>query len=514
MTPKAGLAYPAKTDTSVLVKTGGWILAAAAIAGLYWMSRVNYLLFHSVIEGYSTVIAFAIFIQGWNTRRYTGSSYLVYLGIAYFFVGLLDLLHALAYEGMGVFSVQGSNLPTQLWVAGRYLESIAILSSFILIKKRIPPYFTLGAFSAITTLLILSIFYWRIFPVCYVEGVGLTDFKIISEYLISAVLFVSMMVLHRKKQSVDPYIHKLLFWSIALTIFSELAFSVYIDVEGNLNTLGHLLKIVSFYLIYKAIVVTSFTRPLALLFRELKEQELKLKEDLETIKALEKERDTILSILVHDMKTPLVSIMGFSNMILKKQESLDNAKINQYTETIFRQGKQLEKLIFDFLDSSRNGDSRLHLNLEDCDLRELVDNVTQGFAPRCAQRGIKITTQMPQCVLNARVDRTRLERALNNLLDNALRFSPENGEIFMRLQSEGQRYVLEVEDQGPGIAEDDLQKVCKPFFRGKGPDNQKGYGLGLAGVKIIAESHGGEIKVKSSPSGGALFSIILPSAQP
>lgn len=511
---KLGLLHSDQPATSGLLKALGWVLAAAAIAGLYWMSRVNYLLFHSVIEGSSTVIAFAIFIQGWNARHHTENSYLLYLGIAYLFVGLLDMLHALAYKGMGVFAVQGANLPTQLWVAGRYLESISILSAFIFIRRRIAPYFTLTVFCVITTLLILSIFYWHIFPDCYLDGIGLTTFKISSEYVISAILFASMVVLYRKRQTIDSYVRNLLYWSIALTIFSELAFSVYISVYGFPNMLGHLFKIVSFYLIYRAIVVTSFTRPLDLLFREIKEQELKLKEDLATIKALEKEKDAILSILVHDMKTPLVSIVGFSDMILKRQKSLDDAKLHQYAEIIFRQGKQLEKLILDFLDSSRNGDGRLHLNLEDSDLTELVRESAQEFADRCEKNGQKIEVQIQEPVSEAQVDRVRLQRALNNLLDNAIRFSPAKGKIFVRLLRHGQQYILEVEDQGPGIAKDDLPQLFKPFFRGKGQTDRKGYGLGLAGVKTIVHSHGGEIRVGNASTGGAVFAIILPFTQP
>ena len=499
--------------TSSLQKLGGVVLAVAGLAGLYWLSQAHYLLFHSIIEGYSTVIAFAIFIQCWNARQYMDSAYLLFLGIAYLFVGLLDLLHALAYQGMGVFSIQGANLPTQLWIAARYLESLSILGAFILIGRKPAPYFTLAAFAMITFLIILSIFHWPIFPDCYLSGLGLTPFKKISEYVISSVLFVSMIMLYRKRQMVDSQVRHLLYWSIIMTIFSELTLTAYTSVYGFSNMLGHLFKIASFYLLYKAIVVPSFTKPLNLLFHEVTRQDLKLKEDLATIRAFEKEREAVLSMLVHDMKTPLVSIKGFCNIMLKKEKSLDEGKRHQYTDIIFRQSEQLEQMILDFLDSSRSGEARLPLNLADCDLVELVKEVAQGFEARCEKDGQRIETHFQEPFAKASVDRVRLQRALDNLIDNAIRFSPVNGKIFVRLLRKNQAYLLEVEDQGPGIAEDDLGQLFTPFFRGKKQTDPHGYGLGLAGVKTIVESHGGEIKVRNSATGGAVFTMILPAGQ-
>ncbi len=93
------------------------LAAAVSLTGLYLLSRVNYLLFHSAVEVFSIVITFAIFAIAWNSRRMMDSSYLLFIGIACLFVGGVDLLHTLAYTGMGVFPEYGANLPTQLWIA-------------------------------------------------------------------------------------------------------------------------------------------------------------------------------------------------------------------------------------------------------------------------------------------------------------------------------------------------------------------------------------------------------------
>lgn len=493
-----------------LVISTGFGLAIAILLGLYYLSQVNYLLFHSIVEGYSTVIAFGIFIYGWNARKYVEKGFILFLGIGYLFVGMLDFLHFLAYQGMGVFSSDGPNLSTQLWVASRYLESLAILVSFMFVNRRIYSYGVFVSFTILTALILGSIFYWQIFPQCYANDIGLTDFKKYSEYAVCLVLLISLYLINKNRKKMDPQVHDLICWSIILTILAELAFSHYIGIYGLVNMAGHLIKIVSYYLIYKAIVYTGIIRPLDLIFRELTEKDLQLKEDLATIKALEKDRAIILSMLVHDMKTPLISIKGFSNLLLKKTDLLENDKSRDYVDVIYRQSERLEKLVHDFLISSKTGDSKLALNLEPCDLHEILNDVAASFMDRCQEAEQQIHLTLPPPSITAAIDKTRFQRAISNLLDNAIRFSPNKGTIFLDLTIKENEFVVQVRDQGPGIPQNELTKLFTPFFRGAGQQDTNGYGLGLAGVKTIAESHGGSISASNAESGGAVFTMVLP----
>jgi hypothetical protein len=104
-------AFPTST------KNPGVLLAILLLLGLYAISRSNYLLFHSLAEIFSIVVACSIFMIVWNSRRFIENSYFILIGIAYLFVGFMDLLHTLAYTGMGVFAESDTNLPTQLWIA-------------------------------------------------------------------------------------------------------------------------------------------------------------------------------------------------------------------------------------------------------------------------------------------------------------------------------------------------------------------------------------------------------------
>jgi PAS domain S-box-containing protein len=259
---------------------------ALVLLGLYLTSLHNYLLFHSLAEIFSVVIAGGMFIVAWNARQLLEEKYLLLLGIAYVFIGGLDLVHTLAYTGMGVFPGYETNLPTQLWIAARYVESLSLLVAPLFLGRRIRVGFVFVAYGVITALLLGAIFYWDVFPACFVEGRGLTPFKKISEYAICLVLLGSIATFLGRREHLDPGVVRLLIVSIAATIASELAFTLYFHAYGLPNLVGHYLKIVSFYLIYKAVIETGLQRPYTVLFRDLKQREEDLQESDENLRAI------------------------------------------------------------------------------------------------------------------------------------------------------------------------------------------------------------------------------------
>lgn len=249
----------------------------AAAAGLYLTSFYSYLLFHSLVELFSVAIAWAVFALAWNSRRLIRNNYLLLLGIAYLFVGSLDLLHTLAYKGMNVFPGYGANLPTQLWIAARYLESLSFLIAPFFLGHALNSRNALGAYFLAFTLILLSIFAWPLFPACYVEGQGLTTFKIVSEYLICAIVLGALALLFIKRRDFDAAIWPLVAWSLVAMMISELAFTFYVGVYDLSNLIGHYFKVISFYLVYKAIIETGLTKPFSLLLRDLKQAEAALR---------------------------------------------------------------------------------------------------------------------------------------------------------------------------------------------------------------------------------------------
>ena len=249
------------------------LLGMLILVGLYLSSLSNYLLFHSIAELFSIIIACGIFMIAWNSRQFIHNNYLLFIGVAYLFVGGLDLVHMLGYKGMAIFRGYETNLATQLWIAARYVESLSLLIAPLFFRRRLRTHLVLLGYSAVFVLLLLSIFYWKIFPVCFIEGTGLTPFKKISEYVISLILLTSIALLFKHRQEFDRTVLRWVIGSIILTIASELCFTFYMDAYGISNLIGHYFKILSFYFIYKAIIETGLAKPYNLLFRDIKRSE-------------------------------------------------------------------------------------------------------------------------------------------------------------------------------------------------------------------------------------------------
>lgn len=254
------------------------VFLLSAAAALYFIGGKNYLLFHGLVEISSVAVCWIVFTIAWNSRAASENEFLKFLGIAYFFIGLFDLLHTLAYAGMGVYSGNTTNLATQLWIAARWMESLSLLSAQLFFRRRVHPPIVFFGFASISALVLASIFKWDIFPACFIEGAGLTTFKKTSEYLISTLLLGAGGAFYANRDKLDDNVLKLMALSIGVSIFSELTFTLYTSPYGPFNFTGHLLKTFSIFLVYKALVETGLKKPYDLLFRNLKQREQSLLE--------------------------------------------------------------------------------------------------------------------------------------------------------------------------------------------------------------------------------------------
>jgi Membrane-associated sensor domain len=285
-----GVDLPSMGHGSYITYIGGVLL----LIGIGAMSFVNFPLFHTVAEVVSIVIACSIFVVAWNTRHICHNNYLLFLGIMYLFVGILDFAHALSYKGMNVFVGYGSNLPTQLWISARYLEGISLAIAPIFFVRRLNMKVVFGVYSGLCTLVFISLFAWPVFPDCFLEGSGLTAFKIVSEHIICLILCGAIVALYRRREHLDKATFRLIVLSICLTIIGELAFTFYVDVFGMSNLVGHLFKIASFFLIYHATIVVTLTTPYRNMFHKLVESRdaqehviVELEEALQQVKLLQ-----------------------------------------------------------------------------------------------------------------------------------------------------------------------------------------------------------------------------------
>jgi len=288
--------------------------------GLFVTGHYNYLLFHTLVEMFAVVVACSIFILAWNSHQYMDNNYLVFIGISYLFVGIIDFLYTLAYTGMGVFAGSDTNLPTQLWIGARYFESISLFVAPFVIGKKLKINLVFAGFCGAFFLLFMSIFYGGIFPDCFTKETGLTAFKIGSEYAICVILLASIYFLFQRRSQFDSWVLKLLTASIAVTIISELSFTFYNDPYALANQIGHFLKLLSFWLIYKAIIQTGIKKPYAILLRNLKQSKDLLEEEKDKARKYFDVAGSMLVIVDASQQVSLINKKGCEILGCPKEE--------------------------------------------------------------------------------------------------------------------------------------------------------------------------------------------------
>jgi signal transduction histidine kinase len=479
-----------------------------ALVGLYLTTFYNYLLFHSLAEGFSIVISCGIFMIVWNARHLLQNHYLLLIGIAFLHVGVVDFLHALGYKGMGVFEGYGANLPTQLWIAGRYLQAFSLLFATFFLHRKFHPRIVFVAYGIATGLLLASIFYWKVFPDCFMEGIGLTPFKIYSEYLICLIFLAAIGILVRNAGGFDRKVLILLIGSIATSVAQGVVFTFYANVYDIANMIGHLLKIVSFYLIYKAIIKTSLVSPWNLLFREL---ELRVQERTAELERANRDLADFNYIAVHDLQEPLRLIMTLGDRLASKCAQCPDPKGQYFVERLQRLARRSTAFIRDIhkysmVSSRREPFSWVNLNRVVLEiLIDLEETVKQKVA------SVEIG-DLP----SVEGDALQIKDVFKNLLSNALKFTgDEKPRITISSEAidNGRKYRVTVKDNGIGFDESYLDKIFAPFQRLYSRNRFEGSGIGLAMCRKILERHGGSITAQSKPNQGSIFIVTLPGNQ-
>ncbi|MEO5356960.1 MAG: ATP-binding protein [Nitrospirae bacterium YQR-1] len=333
-----------------------WMLL---FTGLYVCSLYNYLLFHSMAELFSIVVAFSIFIFTWHSKHMFKNGFFLFIGITYFFTGFVDLFHTLTYKGINVFPEHSTNLPTQLWISARYIQSISLFSAIFFIDRKLNENYLFILLSTITSLILLSIFEWQVFPVCYLEQSGLTIFKKVSEYFISLLLLITALMLRARRSSFIHGVYRLICVSIVLTICSELIFTIYLSVFDIFNFTGHFLKILASYLILKAIIEMGLVNPYNLLFDNLLESQDELKK---LYKAVEQSADMIVITntegIIEYINPAFEVITGFtkSEVLGKKPALLKSGKYDQkFYETLWSTILNKEVFQYTFINKRKDG---------------------------------------------------------------------------------------------------------------------------------------------------------------
>ena len=296
--------------------------AAAALAGAVLLKRVSYALFHTTAELFSIVISSSVFIIALQTRAIATSAFFGLIGVSLGATGLVDLVHALAYKGMGLLPVVGSNPATQLWIAGRLLLGVSLVAAALIAGKDGSFRFALAvSLYALAVAAITASVFGGAFPDCYVEGSGLTAFKVASEYVSIALFAACLAILRSRRSAFSSENLRFISLGISALIVAEFCFTLYADVYGILNFAGHAFKVAGYYFFYKALVEFSLAKPFRSLFLEAERRISELtraNERIESmqVKLIESEKLGLLgrlaATIAHDIDTPLGVIASVS----------------------------------------------------------------------------------------------------------------------------------------------------------------------------------------------------------
>lgn len=237
-----------------------WLIPIGLAVFLIILSFYNYLFFHVLAEFFAIIIAVLMGVVAWQMYPFTRNNFLMYLGIGYFIIGILDLLHTLSYKGMNIIPSATSSTATEFWIGTRYLEALLLLSAPWFLNHSLNRNKVLTLFFLIS-LSLVAVINQELFPATFIEGKGLTTFKVVSEYIIIAILAVSIFYLKKQKALLDNKIINVMIVAIFFTMVAELAFTFYVDVYGISNLIGHIFKLFSFWLIFMAIIKTTLHEP-------------------------------------------------------------------------------------------------------------------------------------------------------------------------------------------------------------------------------------------------------------
>lgn len=236
--------------------------------------------------------------------------------------------------------------------------------------------------------------------------------------------------------------------------------------------------------------------------------------DLTRLKQLERTREEFVANVSHELRTPLSLIKGYAETLLDGAKD-DPEVAMKFLQVIERNAERLKLLIDDLLIISELESGRLHLELRSVPLAELVEKVLFDFRSQAAAREITVIHQIPALTLVA--DGGRMEQALCNLVENAIKYGRTGGRVVVgAVPANGGLIELFVQDDGPGIPRESLERVFERFYRvDKGRSREQGgTGLGLAIVKHIVQNHGGSVRATSEPGQGTTIFLTLPQNGP
>ncbi len=248
--------------------------------------------------------------------------------------------------------------------------------------------------------------------------------------------------------------------------------------------------------------------------RELAQTNELLRGQRDALLRAQRQKEGLTEVIVHDLKNPLAAIVANASFLTSLKEWTADA--NDAAGGVLRASESMLRMVYNLLDISRSEDGALNLQRTQVDIRASIRETCQLMARRAEERKQLLDVSLPDEGLTLWADADLIRRLVENLLDNALRYTPSRGRVRVSARSLGNEVELQIADEGPGIPEADRAKVFEKYARLDRPDDQAqqrfGRGLGLTFCKLVADAHAGAIYVEDNSPRGAVFCVRLPAA--
>lgn len=240
----------------------------------------------------------------------------------------------------------------------------------------------------------------------------------------------------------------------------------------------------------------------------------RIQDQLHKLQETDSLRRELISNVSHDLRTPLSSMQGYLEMLMRPAITADER--NNYMQIAFKHCRRLTQLVKELFELSKLDAGRITPEREDFSLAELLQDVVQKYSLNAEQKNIQLSTPASSQLYMVNADIALIERVLENLIDNALRYTPNGGQVQLSLKQQQDKVEVGVRDSGIGLAEEDIPHIFERYYSAQKPTeyHQQSTGLGLAIVKRILELHDSLIRVESKPDHGTGFFFPLPVQRP
>lgn len=482
---------------------------------LYRTLEVNaYLVWHNLVEFTSATVSVSIFFIGWYSHRETKNQRDLFLGVAFLVVGAVDVMHLLSFPGMPAFvSENSTNKAIDYWITARLVQAAALagygfIPTMPSSRRFVRPVSLSAALAFIAVLFYVVTYLPHLIPPMFVAGKGLTSTKIALEYLVIFITAFAIVKITYGIRAGGSY-QMMLLTGLTFFIFSELSFTLYASAYDTYNLLGHIFKIGSVTSIFLAIFVSGISQP----FYERKkaedeirrlnvELEQRVVERTAQLEAANKELEAFSYSVSHDLRAPLRSIDGFSQVLLEDYGGKVDEQGRGYLQRVRNATQQMAQLIDDLLKLSRV--TRSEMKFEAVDLSALTRRISERLQSGQPERLVEFTVA-PGIVVNG--DVALLQIVLENLIGNAWKFTAKHpsARIEFGVAQQDGRQAYFVRDDGAGFDMTYADKLFVPFQRLHATAEFPGTGIGLATVQRIIHRHGGRLWAEGEVEKGATF---------